>query len=50
MEKPENKKIYLKKTDSAAAVIQKILNSRESKVILAVPRYSLLGENGNNFI
>lgn len=49
MEKPENKKIYLKKTDSAAAVIQKILNSRESKVILAVPRYSLLGENGNNF-
>ena len=49
MEKPENKKIYLKKTDSAAAVIQRILNSRESKVILAVPRYSLLGENGNNF-
>lgn len=49
MEKPEIRKIYLKKSETAASIIQKILNTRELKVTLVVPKDSVLGESGNNF-
>ncbi|MCL4406128.1 MAG: baseplate J/gp47 family protein [Patescibacteria group bacterium] len=49
MDKSENKKIYLKRSETAASIIQKILNARELKVTLVVPKDSVLAENGNNF-
>lgn len=49
MEKPEIKKIYLKKSETAASIIQKIFNARELRVTLVVPRDSVLGDSGNNF-
>lgn len=49
MEKSEFKRIYLKKNETAASIIQKLFNAREPKVTVVVPRDSVLGENGNNF-
>jgi hypothetical protein len=49
MDKSETKRIYLKKSENAASIIQKILNVRELKVTLVIPRDSILGESGNNF-
>ncbi len=43
------KKIYVNKSDSAAAVIEKIINAKESEIVLYLPKGTELASSKNNF-
>ncbi len=43
------KKLYIDKNDTVAAIVEKIVNSEDSEIVLYVPRFTKLSDTSNNF-